>query len=73
MADQQFFDARDLGWQIIEQDIRDGTKRTLLHAGLWRARVDVRASATLSPVKQIAMPDVRAYMAMRARATVVRP
>lgn len=50
MADQQFFDARDLGWQIIEQDIRDGTKRTLLHAGLWRARVDVRASATLSPV-----------------------
>jgi hypothetical protein len=72
MAGNPTFDARDLGWHIVEQDVIAGAKRTMVFAGLWRAYTNLRANATISPVKVLGMPDQRVYFTLRAKATVVR-
>jgi hypothetical protein len=71
MAGNPTFDARDLGWHTVEYDVVAGAKRTMVFAGLWRAYTNLRANATLSPLKVLGMPDQRVYMTMRANATVV--
>jgi hypothetical protein len=73
MTDQQFFNARDL-WHTVEPDIVDGAERTMLFTGMYRARFDINAAASVSPVRtELFVPHALVRMKMRASATVVTP
>ena len=70
MTDQQFFDARDL-FHTVRTRHRRRAEHTMIHAGLWRSRFDLRRGVYLACQDGIVYTQCAGSMTCKANATVV--